>query len=188
MARYAGTTPLPPDPGSRDAWLKTLCDTIAEQQPPDPHRPDDAALLALSLGRVPADRVAAWELPWAPETAGRGRTLAAERIAAWGEGELTDTATLIVSELIGNAVRHAVGMGADVADSNKGTLGLRLLHLADGEVTCEVYDGSQATPRVRHPLLDDEFGRGLQLVAVTAKRWGTRYTEGGKCIWATVGA
>jgi PAS domain S-box-containing protein len=187
MARYAGGAPMPRDPGRRDAWLETLCDTIAEQQPRDPERPDDAALLALALGRVPADRIAVWDLPWAPETAGRGRALAAERIAEWGEGDLTDTATLIVSELIGNAVRHAVGIGADVADDSAGTMRLRLLHLEDGEVVCEVYDGSQATPRVRHPLLDDEFGRGLQLVAVTAKRWGTRYTEGGKCIWATVG-
>lgn len=143
-------------------------------------------LLALALGRVPDDRIASWDLPCAPESARRGRVLAAERLTAWDLGDLTDTATLVVSELIGNAVRHAVGIGRDVADGVEGLLRLRLLRLTDDSVTCEVYDGSQATPRVRHPLLDDEFGRGLQLVAVTAKRWGTRYTEGGKCIWARV--
>lgn len=186
VTRYAATAPLPTGRERRDAWLDTLCDTIGGHLPSAPHRDDDAALMALALGRVPEERIAVWDLPFAPETAGRGRALAAERIAAWGLTELTDTATLVVSELIGNAVRHAVGIGTDVADDTAGHMRLRLLHLADGEVTCEVYDGSQATPRVRHPLLDDEFGRGLQLVAVTALRWGTRYTEGGKCIWAAV--
>ncbi|MFI0722382.1 SpoIIE family protein phosphatase [Streptomyces sp. NPDC021224] len=187
VTRYGATAPLPQDEERRDAWLDTLCDTIGGRLPSAPHRDDDAALMALALGRVPAERIAVWDLPFAPETAGRGRALAAERITAWGLTDLTDTATLVVSELIGNAVRHAVGIGTDVADDTAGHLRLRLLHLAEGEVTCEVYDGSQATPRVRHPLLDDEFGRGLQLVAVTARRWGTRYTEGGKCIWAAVG-
>ncbi|NUS14884.1 MAG: SpoIIE family protein phosphatase, partial [Streptomyces sp.] len=185
--RYAAGVPLPQDPERRDSWLDMLCESIGGRLPPGPPRQDDAALMSLALGRVPADRVAVWDLPWAPETAGRGRSLAAERIAAWDlGGDVGDTATLVVSELIGNAVRHAVGIGTSVADDTAGLLRLRLLHLADGEVTCEVYDGSQATPRVRHPLLDDEFGRGLQLVAVIARRWGTRYTEGGKCIWATV--
>ncbi|MFG1809310.1 SpoIIE family protein phosphatase [Streptomyces sp. NPDC049040] len=186
LTRYAATAPLPADIGRRAPWLDTLCDTITEQLPSDPRRQDDAVLLALALGRVPDERIAAWDLPWTPESAGRGRVLAAERLAEWGLGELTDTATLVVSELVGNAVRHAVGIGSDVGEDDAGRLRVRLLHLSDASVTCEVYDGSQATPRVRHPLLDDEFGRGLQLVAVTASRWGTRYTEGGKCIWATV--
>ncbi|MEV5412835.1 ATP-binding protein, partial [Thermopolyspora sp. NPDC052614] len=29
----------------------------------------------------------------------------------------------------------------------------------------------------------DEGGRGLQLIAAIAQRWGTRYTPDGKCIW-----
>lgn len=186
LTRYTATAPLPADEKRRGSWLDTLCDTITEQLPPDPQRQDDAVLLALALGRVPGDRIAMWDLPWAPESAKRARTLAARRVEEWGLGGLTDTATLVVSELVGNAVRHAVGIGTDVGDDVAGLLRVRLLHLDDSSVTCEVYDGSQATPRVRHPLLDDEFGRGLQLVAVTARRWGTRYTEGGKCIWATV--
>ncbi|SHK71949.1 SpoIIE family protein phosphatase [Actinacidiphila paucisporea] len=188
LSRYAATAPLPSVCDRRGPWLDTLCDTITEQLPPDPHRQDDAVLLALAMGRVPEDRIAAWDLPWAPESAGRGRDLAAASLAGWGLAGLTDTVALVVSELIGNAVRHAVGIGTDVGDGEAGLLRLRLLHHRDGAVTCEVYDGSQATPRVRHPLLDDEFGRGLQLVAVTARRWGTRYTERGKCIWATIAA
>lgn len=186
LTRYAATAPLPADTNRRGSWLDTLCETVVEQLSPDPQRQDDTALLALALGRVPEDGIAAWDLPATPESAGRGRGLAARRLAEWGLGDLTEPTTLVVSELIGNAVRHALGIGADVADEAPGILRLRLLHLGPGSATVEVYDGSQATPRVRHPLLDDEFGRGLQLVAVTAQRWGTRYTENGKCIWATV--
>ncbi|WUH91170.1 SpoIIE family protein phosphatase [Streptomyces sp. NBC_00433] len=189
LTRYAADAPLPSAPDRRGPWLDTLCDMITEQLPPDPSRQDDAVLLALAMGRVPEDRIAAWDLPWAPESAGRGRDLAAGTLADWDLAGLTDTVRLVVSELIGNAVRHAVGIGTNVGDDSDeaGLLRLRLFQHPDDTVTCEVYDGSQATPRVRHPLLDDEFGRGLQLVAVTARRWGTRYTEGGKCIWAAVG-
>lgn len=186
VTRYTASAPLPCDDDRRAPWLDLLCETITGQLPPDPQRQDDAVLLALAIGRVPDDRIAAWDLPCAPESARRARALSAERLAAWGLGDLQDTAALVVSELIGNAVRHAVGIGTNVSDDVDGLLRLRLLRLTDHSVTCEVYDGSQATPRVRHPLLDDEFGRGLQLVAVTANRWGTRYTEGGKCIWARI--
>ena len=36
------------------------------------------------------------------------------------------------------------------------------------------------------PTPDDEHGRGLQLVALLADRWGTRPTEHGKAVWAVV--
>lgn len=29
----------------------------------------------------------------------------------------------------------------------------------------------------------DEGGRGLQLITALSRRWGTRYTANGKCIW-----
>jgi hypothetical protein len=33
----------------------------------------------------------------------------------------------------------------------------------------------------------DEGGRGLALVAAVAQRWGARYLDDGKCIWAEQG-
>lgn len=47
-----------------------------------------------------------------------------------------------------------------------------------------VSDGSPATPRIRRAGELDEGGRGLQLVAALAHRWGARCTAQGKCIWA----
>ncbi|WP_202232407.1 SpoIIE family protein phosphatase [Actinacidiphila reveromycinica] len=232
VARHAGGAPVPVGGERAERWLAAMCDAVVAQLPPDPCRQDDAVLLALSTERVPEDRMSAWDLPWAPESAGRARDLTAAELAAWHLDDLTDAATLIVSELIGNTVRHAIGMvpgpaeggeggegapggepdlgdfgdlgldgglslriglgldeGPDrhAADAGGGVVRLRLLRIEQALI-CEVYDGSQATPRVRHPLLDDEFGRGLQLVAMMAGQWGTRYTESGKCIWARLDA
>jgi anti-sigma regulatory factor (Ser/Thr protein kinase) len=122
--------------------------------------------------------VKVWDLPRTAESAATGRDAVAEILKTWGASAFEDSAALIVSELVGNTVRY--GRGTDAAAD---IVQLRLL-LLDGTVTIEVYDGSEATPRVRHPALNDEFGRGLQLVAATAQQWGTRYTDRGKVVWA----
>ncbi|MCM1976288.1 ATP-binding protein, partial [Streptomyces sp. G1] len=51
-------------------------------------------------------------------------------------------------------------------------------------LTCEVFDASNVSPRLRHARTLDEGGRGLFLVAQLSRRWGTRYTTDGKMIWA----
>jgi hypothetical protein len=75
-----------------------------------------------------------------------------------------------VSELVTNAVRHAMGL-----------VGLRLLH--GQTIVCEVTDGSPSSPRLRSPDLFDISGRGVQLVNMLAQRWGTRTVPGGKIVW-----
>ncbi len=80
------------------------------------------------------------------------------------------TTELLASELIGNVIRHA-----------KGPIRLRLLR--SRTLVLEVSDGSLTTPHIRHTTPADEGGRGLQLVAAMAQRWGTRYTATGKSIW-----
>lgn len=182
ISRHAGEASVPVRKSERRAWLEGLCDVVTAELPSDT-RHDDAALLVLGIDRVATDHVAQWDLPWAAESASRGRDLTSAQLAAWSLTDLSDATTLIVSELIGNTVRHAVGLGADVADDGDGVIRLRLLHLNEALI-CEVYDGSEATPRVRHPSFDDEFGRGLQLVAIMTEQWGARYAEDGKCIWA----
>ncbi|MGW1625624.1 ATP-binding protein, partial [Streptomyces sp. NPDC002172] len=63
----------------------------------------------------------------------------------------------------------------------KGPVRLRLIR--SHSLTCEVYDGSLTTPRMRRATYTDEGGRGLQLVAALSQRWGARYLDDGKCIW-----
>src|SRR5262249_22115121 len=114
--------------------------------------------------------IAAWPLPDDAIAAGQARRLAERQLALWDLDELSMTTELLVSELVGNVVRHA-----------SGPVGLRLLR--GKRLGCAGPDGSQPTPRIRHASGTDEGGRGLQLVAALSHRWGTRYTATGKCIW-----
>ncbi|MFF4257803.1 SpoIIE family protein phosphatase [Streptomyces sp. NPDC001663] len=152
--------------------LERLCDTLTAGLLPTEHRAsDDAAFLVARLHALPADRIASWPLPEDPKAAGQARRHVREQLAAWGLDGLSATTELLASELVGNVVRHA-----------KGPVRLRLLY--DAELICEVFDGSQTMPRIRRATETDEGGRGLQLIAALAGRWGARYTPTGKCIWA----
>ncbi|KOU57500.1 hypothetical protein ADK57_38550 [Streptomyces sp. MMG1533] len=118
-----------------------------------------------------ATDVASWPLAEDPRAAAEAREHVRHQRAVWGLGDLEATTELVVSELVGNAVRHA-----------KGPLRLRLLR--SRSLICEVYDGSLTTPRIRRAAYMDEGGRGLYLVAALCRRWGARYLEEGKCLWA----
>jgi anti-sigma regulatory factor (Ser/Thr protein kinase) len=85
--------------------------------------------------------------------------------------ELEFTTELILSELVTNAIRY-------------GSAPVRVRLLRDRSLICEVSDGSNTSPHLRYAALSDEGGRGLFLVAQMTERWGTRYTQSGKIIWA----
>ncbi|MEU5592673.1 SpoIIE family protein phosphatase [Streptomyces sp. NPDC020298] len=151
--------------------LEDLCDRVMSALLPDREQTtDDAGLLIVRTRCAAARDVASWSLPNDPRAAGQARAYVREQLDAWGLGDLVLTTELVVSELVGNVVRHA-----------KGPVRLRLLR--SRSLTCEVYDGSLTTPRIRHASYTDEGGRGLQLVAAVSRRWGARYLHDGKCIW-----
>ncbi|MBY9074859.1 SpoIIE family protein phosphatase [Nocardioides sp. WL0053] len=89
---------------------------------------------------------------------------------------LIDEAVLTTSELLTNAIVHGVGP-IDVR-----------LRTNDREVLIEVQDRATFQPRKLRPTSEDEHGRGLQIVAALAKRWGTRATEDGKSVWCLLAA
>lgn len=161
----------PDDAGAERAALDRLCESlIKELLPPGGPQEDDAALLVIRTHALTGDNVAQLPLPEEPAAARQARAWARDQLEEWGLDELSMTTQSLLSELVGNVVRHA-----------KGPLRLRLLR---GRVlTCEVYDGSPTTPRIRHAAETDEDGRGLQMVAAMSHRWGARYTASGKCIW-----
>ncbi|MDX3236434.1 SpoIIE family protein phosphatase [Streptomyces sp. ME03-5709C] len=137
-----------------------------------PGRPkDDVALLIARTRATPADHVAEWDVPVDPAAVAGMRSAVAEKLDTWGLSELAFGMELILSELITNAIRYG-----------SAPIGVRLL--LDRALTCEVSDGSSTSPHLRHAATTDEGGRGLFLVAQVAERWGTRYTSGGKVIWA----
>ncbi|MEO3754115.1 SpoIIE family protein phosphatase [Streptomyces sp. B6B3] len=132
---------------------------------------DDAALLVVRTHGLAGENIAVWSLPEDPVAAGEARHHVREQLARWDLAELTMPTELIASELVGNVIRHA-----------RGPLRLRLLR--SRTLICEVSDGSHTTPHLRRASETDEGGRGLQLVGALSQRWGTRYTQSGKTIWA----
>jgi anti-sigma regulatory factor (Ser/Thr protein kinase) len=88
-----------------------------------------------------------------------------------------DTASLLVTEIVTNAVLHAMA-----------PMTLRVDVSAD-VVRIEVRDGSQLPPRVHAFSATAATGRGLRLLESLAERWGVRpEPAGGKVVWFEVGA
>ncbi|MGO4421671.1 SpoIIE family protein phosphatase, partial [Streptomyces sp. MCAF7] len=145
------------------------CRTVMEALPPN-HPTDDMALLVAGATGLAEDHIASWDLPPDPSVVADMRAAVDRTLADWGLEEAAFTTELVVSELLGNAIRHASGP-------------IRLRLLRDRALICEVADGSTTAPHLRRAASTDEGGRGLFLVAQMVDRWGTRYTRRGKVIW-----
>ncbi|PNG95324.1 SpoIIE family protein phosphatase [Streptomyces malaysiensis] len=150
--------------------LEELCSTVIDTLLTCPQTDDVALLLARTRG-LGTGHVASWDLPSDPAVVASARSLVIRQLAEWGLDELMTTTELIASELVTNAIRHGTGP-------------IRLRLIRHDVLICEVADTSNTSPRLRHARTTDEGGRGLFLVAQLTRRWGTRYTEGGKLIWA----
>ena len=119
-------------------------------------------------------------VPWA-------RRLADQALREWHLTGLSDTALLLVSELVTNAVRasaRAAGAGAQPpgAPGPGGHIGLTLRRLEESLVV-QVWDASPALPVLREPAADADSGRGLLLVQALSSEWGQEPAEGGKVVW-----
>lgn len=133
---------------------------------------EDRALKALDLfGNPAAEEV---RLPSRPESAGTARRLAEFIVVHdWGLGlQLAEHTVLLVSELVGNAVRHT---GAR-------TFGLRMLRRR-GWIRVEVRDPSRGLPCLMPVGELDTSGRGLTLVDQLSQRWGVDLLPCGKTTW-----
>ena len=81
----------------------------------------------------------------------------------WG-----DVAVLLVSEIFSNSIRHS-------RSGDPGETVTIAVRAGDGIVRIEVTDrAGPGTPELRSADRDTEGGRGLQLVAGLATRWGWR--------------
>jgi PAS domain S-box-containing protein len=141
-----------------------------------PHGPDDD--VAVLVARV--DRsAAATGLRFAWESRdidiSEARRAVAEHLRSLGAPEsVVDDAALVTSELLTNATLHAVPP-------------VELRAIGDeNEIRIEVHDNASYEPRKQRPGSEDEHGRGLQIVAALADRWGTRPTDSGKTVWCVL--
>ncbi|WP_432058749.1 ATP-binding protein [Streptomyces sp. bgisy022] len=133
---------------------------------------DEQALRALELYGDPTE--AEVSLPSLPESAAIARRLAQVVVLRhWGLTVRTaEDAVLLVSELVGNAVRHT---GARA-------FGLRMSRRR-GRFRVEVRDPSRGLPCLMPVQEMDTSGRGLFLVDKLADRWGVDLLPRGKTTW-----
>jgi anti-sigma regulatory factor (Ser/Thr protein kinase) len=115
------------------------------------------------------------DLPSAAPSAAAARRLMAQLLEAWAAESFRDDATLLVSELVSNVVRHVAGhlaMRVEVA-------------LSGPSLRVAVVDSSTVlpAPTSRRP----RGGYGLGLIAAVADRWGSEEYAGGKRIWFELG-
>jgi anti-sigma regulatory factor (Ser/Thr protein kinase) len=103
------------------------------------------------------------------------RRFVTDTLRAWGRDALVDAAELVVSELVGNAIRHG---GSRFRVS---------VAAVAGGVRIAVTDLSPGLPALRS---DDPHGatngRGMHLVEAVTRCWGTEPHDGGKTVWAEI--
>ena len=153
-----------------DVLADALLADLTDGQP----RRDDLALVLL---RMPAGNGEerpniVRRLPPSPSSAPVARWFLADILNAWSvPADITETAALLVTELVSNAARQSDAF-LDVRISCTPTV-----------ITVGVYDESHRLPRNSDPGVDDTSGRGLQLVELLSSRWGVDTEERGKVVW-----
>jgi serine phosphatase RsbU (regulator of sigma subunit)/anti-sigma regulatory factor (Ser/Thr protein kinase) len=141
---------------------------------PGRQRDDVTLLLARMIGYREGD-TATWRLPARDDAPARARAQVSAQLRQWRTKKGTrDNALVLVSELVTNAVRFATG-----------PITVRLIRTGHG-LLCEVGDTGNGRPRLSRGGLFDDGGRGLHVVHRLTTRWGVRWTDTGKVVWAAV--
>jgi PAS domain S-box-containing protein len=131
---------------------------------------DDAALMVARVRGIAATATVEWTVEPKPPAVSESRRTVRDTLGDWGLSHLGETAELLTSELVTNALRYTHGQ-----------ISVRLIH--DRTLLCEVYDRSDVIPRMRQATEAEDSGRGLHLVRELSSRWGTRRTATGKTVW-----
>ncbi|MFF3946064.1 SpoIIE family protein phosphatase [Streptomyces sp. NPDC001902] len=156
-----------PAGGGEAAEPATVLDGVLRTAAPG----SEPVLLAARTRALDAGDVATREVSNDPAAVAEARAWTDRLLTDWKLPELSFTTTLVVSELVTNAIRYSTGP-------------IRLRIIRDRVLVCEVSDSCSAAPHPRHAAPSDQDGRGLSIVAQLTDAQGTRYTETGKTVWA----
>ncbi|MCE3030218.1 SpoIIE family protein phosphatase [Streptomyces sp. CMSTAAHL-2] len=156
-----------------------------EQRPTDAPMPqqrlDPAGPSALPADNRPRSSVITARAAASFEPVGRSvataRSFVRDTLQGWGFADIVDDAVVLTSELVTNAVVHA-GTHAEVLCLRTDD-GVRI-EVSDQYPEREVPLQNSASPMASP---DREGGRGLQLCAALASRWGVDYTPTHKHVW-----
>jgi anti-sigma regulatory factor (Ser/Thr protein kinase) len=110
-------------------------------------------------------------LPGSTASASAARRFVDQVLAEGDRSALSYVATMLVSELVANAVLHT---GTEI----------RVAVRISGDVArVEVHDGSHQLPMRKHYSAMSGTGRGLMMVERAASGWGAEPTSDGKVVW-----
>ncbi|GAA2497965.1 ATP-binding protein [Streptomyces gobitricini] len=126
---------------------------------------------------------AACGLGGCPRSAGQARRFVRTTLTSWALPSLVPDMTLVVSELVTNAVQHGLAPSSSPPSENPVWLGL---FRYPGTVVCAVSDPSSDPPRPRAARDTAGNGRGLALVGALSESWSWDPAPlWGKTVWAS---
>jgi Histidine kinase-like ATPase domain len=102
-------------------------------------------------------------------------------LCRWSAAERCQDVAVVVSELLTNALRHALPGSGNTRSWRPIRLGLLQLRPC---VLCAVADPSTVAPVPRPPGSLAETGRGLHIVCALSDGWGYTLSGTGKVVWA----
>ena len=118
------------------------------------------------------------ELAARPTAVPCARMVTKQVVREWGLPDLVETAELLVSELVTNAIRASRDLPEPV---------IRLWLTSDrSNLVIRVWDGSGEMPVCQDADPDSECGRGLLLVEALSKDWGAYRRGHGKVVWVLI--
>ena len=125
-------------------------------------RPHDELTSRLALGALPTSVPSA-------------RAYTHEVLATWNLAQMSDSAEIVVTELVTNAITHG-------SPSHRGTP-IPAVHLqltaGSGDLVVDVWDASRCPPVLGPDVpADDENGRGLVLVDAICDTWRSEVVPG----------
>lgn len=121
-------------------------------------------------------------LPHATQSVRSARRRLADDLARRGiSDEVIGDASLVISEIISNALKHARPLSSGQ---------IRVAwDLSSTSLELQVSDGGGPTrPYLQTPSLSSLGGRGLGIVATLCSEWGVRQDTEGTTVWATLAA
>ena len=125
---------------------------------------------------LPHHVLVATELSSSVEAAAQARRVVRDLLRQGRRLEMVETACLLTSELVANAIVHAGAPVELVVDLDRSRLAI------------EVIDCSEGDPARGTPSLLDTHGRGLDLVERLSDAWGVTHVRPGKSVWFALGS
>src|SRR3954470_18360031 len=115
-----------------------------------------------------------WRFPATARSVPEARQQVTAALRQWEYDVLLETARLLTSELVTNAVLHArTEMTVTVEDTGNG-------------VRISVTDSSPVSPSLRRHSPTATTGRGLRMLDQLAREWSVDDDNGGKTVWFTL--